>query len=773
MSTTRWGWRHTPLSATLTVALVLSALFPVHAAAAEVPQTEEYLIAVNGDPANFRTLVTSVGGVVEDVFGTLDMLAVTLSPEAAASLDRRPDVEVEPNFTFTALDTQSNPPSYGLDRVDQRNLPLSNSYSYPSTARGAGVSIYILDTGVRADHEEFGGRVAAGFGAVQDGRGTSDCNGHGTHVAGTVAGATVGIAPAATIIPVRILDCQGSTSTGFEFMDGMNWILAHHQKGKPAVLNMSIGAEPSAFIDGVVDEAVADGIVVVAAAGNSNVSACLSSPARAASALTVAASSASDSRASYSNYGSCVDLFAPGGDGNAPIWSAYSTSSTAIAGLAGTSMATPHVAGVAARYLSEQPSATPAQVSAALLDGATNDVITSAGSGTPNRLLYAAPAGFFAPASAAPSPEPVSAPGAPTGVVATPTGAAGEVLVQWNAPEGTGGAAITDYVVQISPALSNSNSSRSAGPATSLVFAGVENGERSFTVTAKAGAAVSAASAPSNFVHLTPGTLTATQTPQVTGTAAVGKLLTAVPGTWSPSPVALAFQWLRSGVAVPGATAASYRLSAADAGTSVSFQVTGSKPGYSSVQLTSPAVEVARTLTATPKPRITGSARPGSTLTASPGEWGPSRVALRYQWRRSGVAIPGATRKSYRITTADAGRVLTVTLTGSKPGYSSVSKTSAGMPIARKLTRIPTPAISGTGKVGLTLSAAAGKWGPSGVTLRYQWKRSGRPIAGATSSRYRLVRADAGKSITVTVTGVKSGYGSVSKISAARRVASR
>src|SRR5215218_5903200 len=308
----RGARRWAPLSSALAAMLALTALAPVHAAAAAEPG--EYLVSVDGDAADFRRTITSAGGTVEDVFGRLDVLAVTMPPAAAEALDRRPDIEVEPNFTFHALDTRTNPPSYGQDRVDQRKLPLSNSYSYPKTGMGAGVNVYVLDTGIRADHAQFGGRVAAGFGAVSDGRGAADCNGHGTHVAGTIAGSSVGLAPGATLIPVRILDCAGSSSSGWEFMDAMDWIIAHHQAGKPAVLNMSIGAVASSMIDDVVAEAVADGIVVVAAAGNSNTNACTGSPARAKAAITVAATSVTDARASYSNYGSCVDLFAPGGD---------------------------------------------------------------------------------------------------------------------------------------------------------------------------------------------------------------------------------------------------------------------------------------------------------------------------------------------------------------------------------------------------------------------------------------------------------------------------
>jgi hypothetical protein len=753
--------------------LALTVLTPAQAALADEPQ--EFLVSVDGDAADFRRTITSAGGTVEDVYGRLDMLAVTLPPSAAEALDRRPDLDVEPNFTFHALGTVVDPPSYGQDRIDQRKLPLSKSYSTPSTGLGAGVHVYVLDTGIRADHSQFGGRVAAGFGAVADGRGTSDCNGHGTHVAGTVAGRTVGIAPAATLIPVRILDCTGRTSSGWEFMDGMDWILAHHQKGKPAVLNMSIGAVASSLIDSVVADAVADGIVVVAAAGNSNTNACSTSPARAASAITVGATSITDARASYSNYGSCLDLFAPGGDNGAGIKSAYSSGSTAYAYLMGTSMATPHVAGVAARYLSVNPTATPAQVTAALLGSATTGVITAAGSGSPNRLLYAAPAGFAkvgaTPAEDTAEAEGPVAPGAPTGVTAAPTVNADEARITWIAPASTGGAPITDYLVTISPKLASGSSTRSAGTATSLVFSDIDPGPHTFTVTASNGS-VSAPSAKSNAVTLTPGTLTSA-VPLIKGSAAVGHQLTAVTAGWGPSPVFLEHQWLKEGVPIAGATSATYRVRVEDAGKAVTVTVTGSKAGYTTASKTSAPVRVGDLLTATPTPVIKGTARANYVVTVQPGVWGPAPVALSYQWNRAGKPIPGATKPSYKLTVDDAGRSLTVTVTGSKPGYSPVSKTSPAKPVARIFTKKPAPRIWGKAMVGSTLRAQAGTWGPGPVKLHYQWERSGQPIAGADDVTYRLRAADAGKRITVTVTGSKTGYGTVSKTSASRSVLTR
>jgi len=291
-------------------------------------------------------------------------------------------------------------PSWGQDRIDQTALPLNGRIAAPLD--GAGVNAYIIDTGVRGDHDEFGGRVQAGYDAVSGTDGTTDCNGHGTHVAGTVAGATFGVAPAATIIPVRVLDCSGSGSTS-GVIAGINWATANHQAGVPAVANMSLGGGYSPALNAAVRSAVADGITFAVAAGNSNADACDASPASEPSALTVGATTSTDARASYSNFGSCVDLFAPGSG----ILSASNASTSGSRVLSGTSMASPHVAGAAALLLSGSPNATPQAVSDALTQGATANVVTDV-MGSPNRLLNINSG--VAPTLPTPTPTPSPAP---------------------------------------------------------------------------------------------------------------------------------------------------------------------------------------------------------------------------------------------------------------------------------------------------------------------------------------------------------------------------
>lgn len=375
------------------------------------PIRDQYIVVLDGVRPDApvsqlaQALVARVGGgqVLHVYEHALSGFAVQLPAVAAQALAGLPAVQyVEQDQLMRLVDTQFEPPSYGLDRVDQRNLPLDQRYSFPAGA-GSGAHVYIIDTGLRASHVDFAGRVGNGRNFAPAGGSllcqllgigcpapnpadTNDCNGHGTHVSGTSVGTAYGIAKYATVHPVRVFGCGNSTATS-TIIAGVDWVSGN--RIAPAVANMSLGGGASQAMDDAVRNLIAQGVSVAVAAGNESADACGSSPARVAQAITVGSTANTDVRSSFSNFGSCVDLFAPGSS----IVSAGIASDTASQTLSGTSMASPHVAGAAARYAAANPGAAPAQLEAFLIGSATAGIVGNPGNGSPNRLLYLNPAG--------------------------------------------------------------------------------------------------------------------------------------------------------------------------------------------------------------------------------------------------------------------------------------------------------------------------------------------------------------------------------------------
>lgn len=376
----------------LGLGLVLLATFASLAAAQQAAQArlvrDQYIVVfkdtVRDVPGLADRLAKDHGGMPLFVYEhALKGFAVSLPEQAAAALARNPNVAyVEPDSVVTAFATQANP-TWGLDRIDQRSLPLDRSYTYDLT--GHGVTAYIIDTGIRTTHSEFGGRAVSGYDFVDGDAVADDCNGHGTHVAGTVGGATYGVAKGVSLVAVRVLGCDGSGATS-GVIAGIDWVTANADR--PAVANMSLGGGVSTSLDSAIKRSISSGVAYAVSAGNGNSlgiaqNACNYSPARVAEAMTISATDSTDKKASWANYGSCVDWFAPG----VSITSAWNSNDSATRTISGTSMATPHTTGVAAVYLQTHTAASPAEVRDALFAATTKGVVTSSNT-TNNHLLY-------------------------------------------------------------------------------------------------------------------------------------------------------------------------------------------------------------------------------------------------------------------------------------------------------------------------------------------------------------------------------------------------
>jgi subtilisin family serine protease len=353
------------------------------ATAAESPSTEFIIVfedKVTRTASN--KIIADAGGELIRTFARVFNGSVVFgSVTKMKALAKNPNVLlVEENLEVTTTAIQNSAP-WGLDRIDQQALPLSTTYD-DGDFQGANTKSYVVDSGIDPSNTDFEGRVTSGYDAVQDGLGSGDCNGHGTHVAGTIGSKTFGVAKKTTLIPVRVLDCAGAGLYS-SVIAGLNWIAGNYVPGEAAVVNMSLGGPASSTLDEAVSNLISKGISVVVAAGNDNLNACDYSPARTSDAITVGATNTDDSRATYSNFGSCLDIFAPG-TSIPSTWLGVNY----YAILSGTSMAAPHVAGVIVRFLSQYPGLSPAQVTNSIKTSSTKNLVTSPGTGSPNRLVY-------------------------------------------------------------------------------------------------------------------------------------------------------------------------------------------------------------------------------------------------------------------------------------------------------------------------------------------------------------------------------------------------
>ena len=553
---------------------------------------------------------------------------------------------------ITGTPTNQTGATWGLDRINQRSLPTDGSYSY--TSNGAGVTAYVIDTGILSTHSEFGVRVQRGFKAplVLDGNGTEDCNGHGTHVSGTIGGTTHGVAKAVSLVPVRVLDCTGS---GFnsDVIAGIDWAVTDHQAGTPAVANLSLGGGFSQALNDAIQRLIADGVTVAVAAGNSNADACASSPSSATNAITVGATGSNDARASFSNYGLCVDIFAPGVN----ITSSVIGSNTATALYSGTSMASPHVAGAAALLLEVNQTATPLQIRDLLVTSSTCGKVTTPGSGSPTNLLVTAPAVSEA--------APAATPACLTGLTVSGSPQVGTLLTANFSSRGTAPITYT-YQWQVASTLNGtySNIALATGSTYTPVLADVGKYLR-VTAGARNAIATSATVTSASVLVPTPPTPPTISSVTISTNPRVGTAVIATVTTSGTTPITLSYQWQISATAagtftnIGSATTSSYTPVVADQGKFLKVVVGASNGAGAATPVTSAvstAIQLAPVITAVTI-SSPGAFAVNSILTANATATGLPAPTFTYQWQSATTLngtynnIANQTARTYTLPT--------------------------------------------------------------------------------------------------------------------------
>lgn len=687
----------------------------------------------------YRSIELAVGVSADEAIQMANELSSKFGTNVIPQVTFRKSVESDIKPLVDASNVQTGA-TWGLDRVDQRALPLDSRYEYHND--GSGVTVYVVDTGILMSHNEFAGRISTGYSSILDGAGPTDCDGHGTHVAGTIGGTTYGVAKDVTLVPVRVLDCDGS-GTDATVISGIEWVISNHSSG-PAVMNLSLGGGYSAPLNEAVRLAHEAGIVVVVASGNAASDACFDSPASEPTAITVNASTSWDDDASFSNYGSCTDIYAPGQS----IQSAFIGGNSQSATLNGTSMAAPHVAGAAALILEQNPDLTPAQVWIQMAANATeiNWYYTAADA---KILLFTGSdlARFVSP------PTPLIS-GSPT---------TGETLTvepgDWSTT--------CDCTPTFEYAWLRAGTPISGATEITYVLQEADNGRRiSVRVTASADGYLAEELTSSQTAAVSSG-FDVASTPTISGIASAGQTLRVATGTWSPRP-RFRYQWNCDGAPISRATRTTLRLSSSQDDCLITVSVTGTARNVSTTTRVSEAVgPVGTQFLAAPTPTIFGNAGYENVLSVEPGSWAPTPNAMTFQWYYGdGSAIVGATSPSYLVTEADYGNSIALCATGQLAGYVETVRCSVqtDVVLGYALSLTPLPEIIGDVGIGNIVLVSVGTW-DVGVTHLIQWLRNGSPIPGANDLEYGVSDADSGASLSVSVTGELEGYSAVTRLS--------